>query len=339
MHGLVLGKFWPPTAGHAHLIATAADGCDRLSVLVMAARWEDLALATRVRWLRETFAHRPHVRILGIHDDVRVDYDDPEVWDQHMALVALAVAEPVDVVFTSEAYGGELARRLGALEVCVDLDRDAVPVSGTAARANPAAVWAHLLPPVRGWLARRVVVVGAESTGTTTLARALAARYGTRWVPEYGRAYTQAKIVAAGSLDAVAWERWDFEAIAACQTADEDQAARDGGPVVFADTDAFATAVWHERYTGSWDPAIAGPLPPRDLYLLTEAADVPFEQDGIRDGEHLRTWMTERFRALLTAGDVPWLALAGPPAVRLALAAAAVDALLARPVWPDRVGR
>jgi hypothetical protein len=66
-----------------------------------------------VRWLREVFAHRPHVRIVGLHDDVRVDYDDPGVWDQHMALVALAVAEPVDVVFTSEAYGGELARRLG----------------------------------------------------------------------------------------------------------------------------------------------------------------------------------------------------------------------------------
>ncbi|MFI6077472.1 hypothetical protein ACIA5C_38675 [Actinoplanes sp. NPDC051343] len=77
-------------------------------------------------------------------------------------------------MFSSEAYGIELASRFHAEPVIVGLDRAQVPVSGTAVRADPVGNWDHLGPGVRAWLTRRVVVVGAESTGTTTTARALA---------------------------------------------------------------------------------------------------------------------------------------------------------------------
>ena len=40
---------------------------------------------------------------------------------------------------------------------------------------------------------KRVVIIGAESTGKTTLARALAEHYKTPWVPEFGRFYTEAR--------------------------------------------------------------------------------------------------------------------------------------------------
>ena len=39
---------------------------------------------------------------------------------------------------------------------------------------------------------KRVAIVGAESTGKTTLATALAEHYRTAWVPEFGRLYTEA---------------------------------------------------------------------------------------------------------------------------------------------------
>ena len=74
-----------------------------------------------------------------------------------------------------------------------------VPVSGTAVRADPAGALALLSAPVRACLARRVVVVGAESTGTTTMARALAGalRRTAAWVPEYGRELTARKLARA----------------------------------------------------------------------------------------------------------------------------------------------
>lgn len=73
--------------------------------------------------------------------------------------------------------------------------------------------------PVRAALARRAVVVGAASTGTTTMARALAERYrarggaweATRWVPECGRTYSEEKyarpltIRPDATFDEVTW--------------------------------------------------------------------------------------------------------------------------------------
>ena len=75
---------------------------------------------------------------------------------------------------------------------------------------------------------------------------------------------------------------------------------------------------------------IATAMPPRALYLLTSEEAVPFEDDGLRDGEHLRSWMNERFRQLLSAQSVPWLEVRGSPTERCAAALSAVNALLTR---------
>lgn len=202
-------------------------------------------------------------------------------------------------------------------------------------------------------MSRRVVIVGGESTGTTTLTRALAAHYrarggpfaGTPWVPEVGRDYTFEKLDALravrpeAGMEHLVWTSEDFVAIARRQTELENAEAASGAPVLFCDTDAMATGLWHERYLGRPCPevdAIAAPLP-RELYLLTHHADVPFEPDAIRDGEHLRPWMTERFLEVLQAGSVPFEVLRGPHEERLARAIGRVDALLATPPQLRRI--
>ncbi|MFD7257489.1 AAA family ATPase [Streptomyces sp. NPDC059874] len=341
-HGLVLGKFYPPHAGHHHLVRTAQDRCDRLTVLVCAASVESVPLADRVAWMRE---EHPDTDVVGAVDDIPVDLTDPTVWEAHMAIFREAVGRPVDAVFTSEAYGTELARRFGAEEVCVDPARTLFPVSGTAVRADPVGCWDFLGPAVRASLARRVVVLGAESTGTTTLSRALAEHYrrrggiwaGTGWVAEYGRRYSEEKLAAARAADpAATWEditfaSEEFPVIARRQDAEEERSARLGSPVLFCDTDSFATGIWHERYLGGRNEEVekTASLTRRDLYLLTDDADVPFEDDGLRDGPHLRPWMTGRFREELERTGRRFLVVRGDREERLATAVAAVDELLA----------
>ncbi|GGK64127.1 transcriptional regulator NadR [Planomonospora parontospora subsp. parontospora] len=351
-HGLVIGKFYPPHAGHHHLIDTAAERCARLSVVVAASTAESVPLALRAAWLRE--AHlQPGVTIAPVVDDVEIDYDDPEVWSAHVEVFrhALALAHgevpAVDAVFSSEEYGPELARRLGAVHVGVDPGRERFPVSGTTVRSDPVSCWRWLSPAVRGHLARRVVVVGAESSGTTTLARALAAHYaarggpwaGTRWVPEYGRTYCEEKLAlarrrakAAGLpepwLDGLEWESAEFALIAERQLLWEDAAARAGSPLLVCDTDAFATSLWHERYLSS--PGAVHPRARHDLWIHTSVEGVPFEQDGWRDGEAVRHRMDLRFREELAARGLPHLVVSGPPRARLEQAVEAVDGLLAR---------
>jgi NadR type nicotinamide-nucleotide adenylyltransferase len=343
-HGLVVGKFHPPHAGHHALIEAAAKACDRVTVVVAPNSSEPLPLDLRVAWLREAHVADPHVRVVGVHDDHPIDYDDPAVWDLHCAIFRAAAAEPVDAVFTSEAYGDELARRFDAVHVCVDPERGAVPVSGTAVRADPVAHWDLLGPGVRSWLTRRVIVVGAESTGTTTTARALARHFRLRggvwdrtlWVPEFGREWTERKLAALRAtrpdaiVDDVTWDREDFVRVAAEQNAAEDAAARRGSPLLIGDTDALATTVWEERYLGSPSERVRSAVRAPDLYLLTSDVGVPFVQDGLRDGEAVRGWMTGRFREVLDAQPVPWRVLTGGWAERLRVAVRACDDLLAR---------
>lgn len=355
-HGLIIGKCYPPHAGHELLVRTAAAVSDRVSVLILAHPDEALPLADRVAWLAATVADLDNVTVVGGDDPHPIDYEDPAVWDLHetefRAVLATLTDEPVTAVFSSEPYGAELARRFGATSVCVDPDRTLVPISASAVRADPVAAWDDLPAPVRAGLARRVVVVGAESTGKTTLcadlADALRRRGGahglTRWVPEVGRERTvelQAAAVArAGladdpppSMADLDWPSEEFVAIATAQNAREDALAAAGGPVLICDTDAFATGIWHERYRGGRSSEVDALARPHPLYLVTHHDDVAFVQDGIRDGEHIRAWMTERFLDELAATRRRFVVVRGARDERRASALAAIDDLLVDG-WP-----
>jgi len=354
-HGLVIGKFYPPHAGHVHLIRTALDRCERVTVQVLFASRENLPGDLRRRWLAECFPGMPGLRILAGLDDAPVDYGCEAAWDAHVGIMRELIREAdrieafpaVDAVFTSEPYGQELSRRFGASEVLVDLDRSAFPVSGTAARQDLPACWELLPEPVRAGLARRVVVLGAESTGTTTLSQDLHAALRKRgavwtrtaWVREFGREYSgdlqsrQRRLARSVLPSEFPWDEEDFVAIAGTQNRLEDEAARSGSPVLVCDTDALATCLWHERYLGTWSPRvaeIARSVPPRALYLLTSHEGVDFEDDGLRDRPELRPGMTRRFREILASQEVPWHELTGSRAQRLEAALRLVDADLDR---------
>jgi len=355
-HGLVIGKFYPPHAGHHFLIRSAAEVCERVTVVVMAADAESIPLGVRVEWIRRAHAGWAGVEVVGVVDNLEVDYESEAAWVGHVALMREGVGDgrhggvAVDAVFTSEAYGGELARRFDAADVRLDVARATYAMSGSKIRADPIAAWSALEPPVRGWFAKRVVVVGAESTGTTTLSLDLAdvlrARGGpyalTRWVAEYGRELTVRKLAVARALAGqrgldeptvfdLEWEDADFEAVAVRQCADEDAAAEAGGPVLVCDTDALATTVWQERYRGRttdvvWE--IAQAMRPRALYILTDHVGVGFSDDGLRDGQHLRAWMTDRFREVLTGVGARWIEVRGDRGERLDQAVAGVERVL-----------
>jgi NadR type nicotinamide-nucleotide adenylyltransferase len=351
-HGLVVGKFYPPHAGHHLLIRAAARTCTRVTVAVLGASTETMPMDVRVACLREVHAEDGNVAVVADLDDHPVDFGDAHIWDLHMQVIRAAVAqatdEPVDAVFTSETYGEELARRLGARSVCVDLPRELAPVSGTAVRADPAAHWSRLAAPVRAWLARRVVLVGAESTGKTTLAplivESLVCRGGAftscTWVPEWARGYALDKLVAARAEalwqgrgparpEDLPWAAVEFETIAREQSALEERAARSGGPVLVCDTDAFATSIWEERYLGRTSPAteaLAQASRPH-LYLLSDLEGAPFVQDGTRDGESVRGWMSRRFVERLEAEGRAYVRLCGTLEDRRKAALLAIDGL------------
>jgi NadR type nicotinamide-nucleotide adenylyltransferase len=275
----------------------------------------------RAEWLREIHAAQTNVRVLITPDDL--PDDDSPAWARRTLEI---LGRAPDMVFTSEDYGEPFSRALGCRHLCVDQARRAVPISGTAIRQNPWRHWEFLEAPVRAYYARRVCLVGAESTGTTTLAEGLAEHFQTVWVPEYGREYceTHQKVGDHASE----WQSEEFEMIAHEQNRREDEMARECNRVLICDTNAWTTRLWHRRYLNYDSPAVEKlAARPYDLYLLT-GDEIPFVQDGLRDGENIRHTMHKWFEAELQAQKVPWALLRGAPEQRLAQAATLIEQLL-----------
>ena len=192
-------------------------------------------------------------------------------------------------------------------------------------RADALAALDQLPGGTRASVVRRVCVLGAESTGKTTLARDLADALATVWVPEYGRDYTE---TLPDRLRYV-WTTPDFEIISKRQNWNEDRAARYANRIVIVDTDAFATSLFHELYVGYRAPELDAYLRQYDLYLLT-SIDTPFQMDttGLRYDGDTRRFMDATYRRHAEESGKPWAELQGPPQERLRTAVDAVGAML-----------
>jgi HTH-type transcriptional repressor of NAD biosynthesis genes len=259
--------------------------------------------------------------------DDRYDENDSKVWAEN-TIRWLGCAP--DAVFTSEDYGERYAALMGSKHISVDRPRARVNISGTAVRRDPFVNWDYIEPAIRGWFAKRVCVLGAESTGTTTLAKALADQLKTVWVEEFGREYSEMKL-AKNDLN---WRTEEFTMIAQEQSRREDAAAREANRVLICDTNAFATVLWHRRYMGTHSAEVEqiARMGRCDLYLLT-GDDIPFVQDGLRDGEHIRHEMHTWFEQALGKQSVPWKLLRGPPEKRLRDALRLVCNLFTNSTW------
>jgi NadR type nicotinamide-nucleotide adenylyltransferase len=165
----------------------------------------------------------------------------------------------------------------------------------------------------------RVVLIGSESTGKTTLARTLAEELGAPWVPEYARQYLDLK-GAPLSYD-------DVEPIARGQRAGEDAASARGGLLIL-DTDLVSTTVYARHYYGSCPPWILRAARERraHLYLLLHP-DVPWVADGAqRDRPGARQELHELFRGALEAIEARVASVRGSWAERAQTAREAIQA-------------
>ena len=291
---------------------------DSLTILVCDHPRYQIPATLRAAWLQEM---HPTAEIRVI-EDIGYD-DDSEVWASYTKHL---LGWTPDIVFTSEDYGDGYAEVLGCRHIQVDKARLAVPISGTQIREDPYKWWDFIGSPVRAFFARRICVIGAESTGKTTLVRALAAHYRTAWVPEFARTYSDGKCI---SPDYAKWDTREFLFIAKTQSRFETELARQSNKLLICDTNSLVTELWHERYLGFRSPELATLSHPEryDLYLLT-GDEIPFQQDAIRDGEQIRHSMHLRFVEEFRSLTVPGLVLEGPHEQRLQEAIKACDELL-----------
>lgn len=340
-HGLIIGKFYPPHEGHHFLIETALSECDSVTVLILANDSETIPAVIRADLIERShpgWFHAGRLRVEYARCNLPVDYNSRDADREHAKFIADYYASINRVLpttlYSSEEYGERLAADLTELNKfdfttehrMVDPKRIIKPVSATAIRKNPAAHWEALRGPVRAYLTKRVVICGAESSGTTTLAKALADRYQTIWVPEYGRLFSEAVGLSHR------WTSDDFIHIAWEQHKLEDNLAERAGPVTFCDTDGIATAMFHELYMKQPAPQEIREFMyehHHDLYIVTDHVGVDFEDDGYRLFPHQREWATDWFlNNLQVYSPAPYVVVRGNHQSRMDFATKIVDDLM-----------
>ena len=332
--GLVVGKFWPPHKGHQLLLETAADQVAELVVLVYAnPDSPTMPAAARASWIRELYrgdeeSEGPRIgntplRIFALSaeaDGVPLDSVDDSIHREFVGRWLEQQGIRIDMVFSGMAYGPGFAQHLSAAHVGVDPARQVVPVSGTQVRRHPAEFAQYLHPLVAAQFGAvppagvpRVVLLGAESSGKSTLCAVLAEALDTVWVPEYGRTLHEQK---KGNL-----EYEDLLYIARRHVELEDEAAAKARGVVFCDTNAATTAMYSYYYFHRCDPilqAMVAVCGQRYAHTFVCAPTVPFEQDGWRGPEALRSFQHGMILMQLEFYGIPFTLVEGTVAERVA---------------------
>ncbi len=173
--------------------------------------------------------------------------------------------------------------------------------------------------------ARAICIIGAESTGKTTLARLLAAHFDCPWVPEYLREFCEAHGRTPMRDEQMHILETQHVSVQSAQLA----ARRRGAPFVFCDTAPLLTAIYSEFVFG--DAALyARAREMHASYALTLllAPDIAWVADGLqRDGEQVRGPVTQMLIRELAALPQPVTTIAGQGGARLSAAVEAVTAL------------
>jgi len=326
--GLVVGKFSPLHRGHEWVIHQALDQC--AEVLIISYSKPEMPgcdASRRDQWLATLF---PETRRLVVTDErlrgwlkpgdgpTEVpDNDADETTHRRFCgfLCQRVLGVTVDAVFTSEEYGDGFAEELtryfrkwpptaqSVVHVLVDRDRHRLPISGTTLRRDIHIHREWLSPVVYAAFVRRVCLLGAESSGKSTLAAALAREFQTVYVAEFGRELWEAK---SGVLN---FE--DMRHIAEVQLQREEEAATRASRFLFCDTSPLTTLFYSRHLFGKAEQALED-LARRtyDVTILC-APDFPLVQDGTRQEEEFRARQHQWYLDELARRSIGYLLVTG----------------------------
>ncbi len=180
---------------------------------------------------------------------------------------------------------------------------------------------------------KKIVVIGPESTGKSSLCEELAQHFDTLWCPEFAREYllTNGKDYQYSDLLTIAKGQLAMEEEYE-SSVDRLHSQNNNNPsLLFIDTDMYVMKVWCEFVFGKCHAWILDQVVKKkyDLYLLCNI-DLPWVQDELREYPDLesRQRLYHIYKDIMINQSTPWIDISGDYEERRLTAIAAVEQLL-----------
>lgn len=320
----VFGKFLPFHKGHEAMINFALTKCDFLTVLVCCSDKENIPALTRQKWIEKTFEAENRIEIKSFN---YLESELPNTSESSQEISKVWSAKfneffpDYSLVITSEEYGNHVASFMCIRHIAFDIPKQLFPISATAVRNDIYSNWKFLPDSVKPDFAIKVVVLGTESTGKTTLAEQLVTHFNCSAVKEAGR-----DLIANSN----SFEFDDLHLVASEHAKRIDKAVLEQSPLIIIDTDIHITKSY-ANFTFDKTLEIKSEIynsNKADLYLYLNN-DVEYVQDGTRLSESDRNLLDISHRQILTEHNVNFIEIDGTWDKRFEKAVERINKLIA----------
>lgn len=324
--GLTLGKYAPLHKGHQFVIETALKEVDELFIIIYDFKGINISLEKRAEWIETLY---PEVKIIKAYNPPSFTMPKEEAGkpiknfinklkiklflrmyekSEEKFIKKLLNGQNITHFYCSEYYGEHVSKALSAADRRVDEKREDIPICASKIRENPYRYREFLDAVVYKDFVKKIVFMGAPSTGKTTLAQELARRHNTAFMPEYGREYWQQnqknRRIDIEELDIIAQEHIKRE----------DILIKEADKYFFVDTNAITTYMfaldYHNRALPLLEDLAKKAENRYDLYFVC-GDDIPYDDTWDRSGDVKRKNFQKQIISDLKKRGINYILLKG----------------------------
>ena len=319
----LFGKFMPFHKGHEAMINFALTKCDLLTVLVCCSDKEKILSETRKNWIEESFKSVKNIEV-NIFNYREAELPNTSESSQEVSNLWSEIFKELypdyDLVITSEEYGDYVASFMKIKHITFDIPKQLYPVSATAIRNDLFANWKFLPQSVKPYFAIKIVILGTESTGKTTLSKKLVKHYNCSVVQEAGR-----DLIANSN----SFEFKDLHLVASEHAKRIDQKIYGESPLIIIDTDIHTT-MSYAKFIFNKELRVDDKIynsNKAELYLYLNN-DVEYLQDGTRLSESDRNLLDLSNRNILKEKSINFVEIKGDWKQRFKRALKEIDLII-----------